>query len=59
MGALEQPHRRQRADDPSELGDLGQIGLPEEHTLLWIETAGQEVEGRVVGVLAPLGGVIE
>ena len=44
MGAFQQSHRRDRAQDPGQLRHLRHIGLAEERGALRIESAGEEIE---------------
>ena len=57
MGSLEQPHRRERAEQPGEFADLGHIALAVEDALFRIESAGEQVERDVECVLSALLGV--
>ena len=57
MAALQQPHRRDGAQHPGQLGHLRHVGLPEEHRPLRVEAAGEEIQRHVERVLAALGGV--
>ena len=52
--ALEQAHRRDRRQDPGELGDLGQIALPEQDRARGIDAERQEVERHAACQRAPL-----
>jgi hypothetical protein len=55
--ALEQAHGRERADQPGEFADLGDVALAPEDGLGGVEAAGQPVEGDALGVGAALPGV--
>jgi hypothetical protein len=50
--ALEQAHRRDGREVPKELGDLGNVRLPEQRRDARIEPEREVVEGHVAGVLA-------
>ena len=57
MAALEQAHGRQGAKQPGEFGYFGNIGLDEEYGFLRVQSAGQEIQRDIQGILAPLRGI--
>jgi hypothetical protein len=57
VAALEQTHRRYRAQEPGEFGDFRHVGLFPEHGLLRIKTASQEIQRNIERVFAALGGI--
>ncbi len=59
MGVLQHRHRRQRAENPGELADAVDIGLPEERRLLRVEPAGQEIERDAAGVFPQQRRIVE
>ena len=52
MGALEQPHRAHRRENPRQFVDFGHIRLAENGCLGWVEPASKQVDGKVLDVAA-------
>ena len=59
VAVFEHGHGCQRAEDPCEFTDFGDIALAEERGFGWVEAAGEEVEGEVEDVGAEGFGVLE
>ena len=57
MAALQQSHRRHRAEQPGEFADLRHIALAEKDRFGRIQTAGEEVEGEILTMLAEQPGI--
>ncbi len=56
--AVELADRRDRRQQPAELGVLVDVGLAEEDAALRVEAGGDQDRGRVVQALAQLGGLV-
>ena len=56
---LQQAHGGDGGEQPGQFGDGGDVGLAEEDGLGGVQTAGEEVQDGVEGVLTALGGVKE
>ncbi len=59
VASFEQAHRGDGGEYPGQFGDGRHVGLPEQERFRRVESAGQEIQRDVQGVLAALGGVEE
>ena len=57
VATLEQPHRRERRQQPSQLAHLRHIALAEEHRLGRVEPAREKIQRNVECVFTPFAGV--
>ena len=54
VAPFQQTHRRERAQHPGQLRDLGHVRLAEKRGLFRVEPAGQKIQRHLEGVFSPL-----